>query len=370
MQSRDVLAHATAPNTSSTDRLSRSVATVDSASAPLEEELRRFLGEVRGVQPGAYDAPWRGLAAAEATETDSVAVRAELDEHQSALFRFLEPLTSEARELPPNADAYTFQRRSERTESHAPELAGTRAARAISDGGRGTGSATEMAMVSAVERAMAAFKAEASDLTLRLQTAERAASSHAQRVHELELERSTVLKTAEYLEAQRASLADEIQLAWAAHERDEQARLALQAALSEAQSSHASELAAASEEIHRVERSLRELESVHTETLALNAALRIEVERLGARYDDARAAAEADRASLDARTQALDEATIERAKARDTLRGVLADLDDLSSWARAKSARLTEMVRPDGRAAEGRSSAPVSEPLPASSRTP
>ena len=231
-------------------------------------------------------------------------------------------------------------------ESHAPELSATRSSsRLSSEGGYGERSVHEIAMVSAVERAMGAFKAEVTDLTVRLQASEQTCATHVQRLQELELERETVLKTAEYLETQRASLADEVELAWAAHERDEELRLALQAALSDAQSRHASEQAAAAQELHRMERRQQELEGVHAETLAINAALRIEVERLRARCDDARAAAEADRVTLDTRTRLLEEACAESARTREALKGTLADLEDLSSWARAKRARLADALQ-------------------------
>ena len=355
MQPRDVLEHSPAPTTSATERPSRSVATAEPAQVPLEEELRRFLGEARGAQPCTFELSWKGLSSPESAEAGAVEVPASLDE-PSELLKFLEPLAPDAEQAPASTtDARAFPRRSQEvTESHAPELSGGRpSTRVFSDTGRGTGPDTALARVSAVERAMASFKAEAADLTVRLQAAEQSIAAQAQRVHDLELERSTALKTAEYLESQRASLAEELQQAWAAHERDEQTRITLQAAVSEAQSSRASGFAAATEETHRVDRRLRELETAHTEALALNAALRIELERLAARYDDACTIAEADRASLDARTKALDEATAGSAQARDTLKGVLADLEDLSSWARTKSARLAETIRHhDGRATE------------------
>jgi chromosome segregation ATPase len=291
--------------------------TAEAAPAPLDEELRRYLGHVSGAEPGSFELSWRGLPS-----SDTLAPAVEDPE------RFLRP-TAEV------------------VESHAPELLPTTPTmRGETEVARtGPASGVEHAMSSTVDRAMAAIKAEGAELALRLEAAEQAAAGRTQRVNELEQELATVLRTAEYLETQRAALAEELQEAWAAHERNERARLDGEAALLAANASQGVEMAAANAEMDRLGRRLREIESVHAESLALNAALRIEVERQRAQLDEARAATDADRVTLASQASTLDDARAERARVGDTLKSALTDFEDLSSWARAKCARLSEALQ-------------------------
>jgi len=308
MQPRDVLTRTASRADSTVEPAPRVITSEETAPAPVDDELRRFLGQVNGAEPGSFELSWRGLSSSDA--------EAAVEDPE----RFLRA----------NAEV---------VESHAPELLPTTLiTRGPGDAGRtGPVSVAEQTMSSTVERAMAAIKAEATDLACRLEAVEHAAAARAQRVRELEQEQATVLSTAEYLETQRASLAQELQEAWAAHERNERARLDVEAALSAANARHALAMAEANGEIDRLGRRLRDIESVHAEALALNAALRIEVERLRPQVDETRVATAMDLGTCASPTSTLD----------DALKGALADFEDLSSWARARCTRLSQTVNSD-----------------------
>lgn len=216
--------------------------------------------------------------------------------------------------------------------------------------------------VAELEAALGSLTAERTALAAELEAVTRTGHEHARRAQEAEIERVAVLKTAEYLEAQRAHLADALRQAQSSIAHFAEERETLSRALADAGAAHATEQAETRAAADRLAARLDSLEAAHARAVASQAGLQVEIARLRT-FEEAAGQTSARHAALEAEMDALRaelrdvterHATLEHQSARqqaeyagakEALREALADLEDLTTWGKAKSHRLAHVIR-------------------------
>jgi len=232
------------------------------------------------------------------------------------------------------------------------------------------GSARPVATAEVVRDTTATTASERSTTRARIDALETAlkaalvtAETQARLVQESDLERVAALRTAEYLETQRARLAEALRQARAEHQRTEDARAALDAALTDSRAASAAQIADARQGAARLTSRLDALEAAHARALAGQAGLQIELARLRDAHEATLAESAAKRAATEAEVETLraeigrmteHQTALERRSAeqytecaglKETLKDALADFEDLTTWGKAKSGLLAQAIR-------------------------
>lgn len=232
------------------------------------------------------------------------------------------------------------------------------------------GSAQPVATAEVVRDAIATTVSERSTTRARIDALEAAleaarvtAATQARLVQESDLERVAALRTAEYLETQRARLAEALRQARAEHQRTEDARGALDAALTDSHTAAAAQIADARQAATRLTSRLDALEAAHARALAGQAGLQIELTRLRDAHAATLAESAARRGATEAEVETLradigrmteHQTALERRSAeqdaecaglKETLKDALADFEDLTTWGKARSGLLAQAIR-------------------------